>query len=865
MESILSYTTLLLLSYTLLLILHPSSAGTIFTEFISPNFTASNFRFIDSTGAFLTSRNGTFQASIYNPFLQSSYYLCVLHVASNAVIWSANRDAPISSSDSMNLTPNGISIYHTNGSLVWSTPTLRNSVTALRLSETGNLELLDRSNTSLWQSFDNPTDTIIIGQPLRAGMSLVSSVSDSSLSTGNYQFQVTDQDAVLRWFGQPYWKLSMDTRAFKDSSAAISYLQMNGTGLFLFSAGTGAVVVWQLSLQLSNFRFAKLDSKGHLIIYILSGNQPMSEFTAPTDECRLPFSCGRLGLCTDSDGQNGWSCSCPSGFRSDTKSFGCLPSDGYDLPPLACNSSSSFTYLSVGNGVHYFENNYAPPATSGNQRSSCEDLCSKNCSCLGFFYTVSSSSCYLIKDQLGSVSSMIDSEDADIMGYVKTVAGLSSSVPNSNDVNRSSGRNLPISALILLPCSGAFLLIILLVMVLWWRRWRASKTAVGKLGRPNSTSSTDFDSIPGLPVRFKYEELEAATENFKTQIGSGGFGSVYKGTLADKTLVAVKKIGNIGVQGRKEFCTEIAVIGNIHHVNLVRLRGFCAQGQQRLLVYEYMNRGSLDRSIFGVGSVLEWQERVDIALGTARGLAYLHGGCEHKIIHCDVKPENILLHDHQVKISDFGLSKLMSPEQSNLFTTMRGTRGYLAPEWLTNAAISDRTDVYSYGMVLLEIVRGRKNCSAQGQSPTADEESGNQLSSSVSESAYFPLFALEMHEQGRYLELADPRLEGRVTREEVERVVRIALCCVHEDPMLRPNMANVVAMLEGGIALSEPRVESLNFLRFYGRRFTEPTMLDGNVANGYLYRLGNSSLMSSSSGTHTSISYLSSQQVSGPR
>ncbi|MQL82178.1 hypothetical protein Taro_014644 [Colocasia esculenta] len=182
--------------------------------------------------------------------------------------------------------------------------------------------------------------------------------------------------------------------------------------------------------------------------------------------------------------------------------------------------------------------------------------------------------------------------------------------------------------------------------------------------------------------------------------------------LLDKTTVAVKRISNNGVQGKREFCTEIAVIDNIHHVNLVKFRGFCVQASKQLLLYKFMNRGSLDRTLFAaVGSpVLEWGERVEIVLGMARGLPYLHGGCDHKIIHCDVKPENILLGDHsQVKISDFGLSKLLAPEQPTHFTTMRGTWGYLAPEWLTNSAISDHTDVYSYDMVLLEIVHGRKN------------------------------------------------------------------------------------------------------------------------------------------------------------
>ncbi|XP_050223339.1 G-type lectin S-receptor-like serine/threonine-protein kinase At5g35370 [Mercurialis annua] len=300
------------------------------------------------------------------------------------------------------------------------------------------------------------------------------------------------------------------------------------------------------------------------------------------------------------------------------------------------------------------------------------------------------------------------------------------------------------------------------------------------------------------------------------------------------------------------------------------MKGFCAQDRQRLLVYEYMNRGSLDRTLFGSGPVIKWQERFDIALGTARGLAYLHSGCDHKIIHCDVKPDNILLHDHfQAKLSDFGLSKLLSPEQSSLFTTMRGTRGYLAPEWLTNSAISEKTDVYSYRMVLLELVSGRKNCSTRSQSHSKDNSNsggGQSTSSSVSKLTYFPLFALEMHEQGKYLELADPRLEGRVTSEEVEKLVCISLCCVHEEPSLRPNMVSVVGMLEGGIAFVQPKVELLNFLRFYGRRFTEASMIeDDNGHSNIVVFPGASNSASSTSDYHPCFSYISSQEVSGHR
>ncbi|KAF7141248.1 hypothetical protein RHSIM_Rhsim06G0105900 [Rhododendron simsii] len=215
------------------------------------------------------------------------------------------------------------------------------------------------------------------------------------------------------------------------------------------------------------------------------------------------------------------------------------------------------------------------------------------------------------------------------------------------------------------------------------------------------------------------------------------------------------------------------------------------------------------RTLFANGPVLEWKERVQIAHGTARGLAYLHSGCQQKIIHCDIKPENILLRDHfKAKISDFGLSKLLSSEQSGLFTTMRGTRGYLAPEWLTGSAISDKADVYSFGMVLLEILSGRKNLCMQRRSECMKDEGGGDGYSSSSSGqgiVYFPIFALEMHEQGRYLELADPRLEGRVTSEDVEKLVRVALCYAHEDPTLRPNMVSVVSMLEGDIPFRSAR------------------------------------------------------------
>ncbi|PON48735.1 S-receptor-like serine/threonine-protein kinase [Parasponia andersonii] len=857
-------------------------SGPISVHFISPNFTATNFQFIDNGGDFLVSLNGTFKATITNPKseIHRHYYLSVVHVNSSTVVWSANRDKPMSQSSRLSLTVGGLRVIDEPNHVIWSTPTFNSKVAALQLLETGNLVLVDDQNVRLWQSFDYPTNTIVVGQPLGVGKSLVGTRTGDDLSSGEYRLTVTDGDAMLQWKGITYWKLSRDIRAYKDSNSAFSFMEMNATGLFML-AGNGSTVAFNVELGSSkDFRIVKMGGDGRLSISSFIRGNLVEEFSAPSQQCQLPLVCGRLGLCSSGGGGATGSvpgnCGCPPSFYSKVHPAGsdCVPTDeSLSLPPPCKTngaSNSPVSYVKLGSGMDYFANGFTDPLKRGVSLSVCQDLCFQNCSCMAIFHELSSGSCYLIENELGSIMMSSSATQKDRLGYIKTLVAPS--------VGNDEKRGFPKAGLVVLLSSGSVLILaVVLVATLWLRRKRKfGPTKVPKLERWNSSSSAEIEviSIPGLPVRFAYGELVAATENFKTQIGSGGFGTVYKGTLPDKAVVAVKKITSLGVRGKKEFFTEVSIIANIHHVNLVRLKGFCVYGSKRFLVFEFMNRGSLDRVLFGNGPVLEWQERFEIALGTARGLAYLHNGCDHKIIHCDVKPENILLHDNsQVKISDFGLSKLLGPEQSSLFTTMRGTRGYLAPEWLTSSSISDKADVYSYGMVLLEIVRGRKNNSLQTWCHIAQMDNSNGGGSSTSSSStrsssverqvvYFPLLALEMHEQRRYLELADPSLEGRVSGEEVEKLIKIGLCCVQEDPALRPSMVNVVGMLEGALPLAEPRVESLNFLRFYGQRFTESaSQVEGcNHQNEII-----SWKSSGSSGSCNSLSYISSQQLSGPR
>jgi serine/threonine protein kinase len=207
--------------------------------------------------------------------------------------------------------------------------------------------------------------------------------------------------------------------------------------------------------------------------------------------------------------------------------------------------------------------------------------------------------------------------------------------------------------------------------------------------------------------RFTFDELRKATRGFKEVIGQGAGGIVYKGVLPDQRVAAIKRL-NEANQGEAEFLAEVNTIGMLNHMYLIEMWGYCVEGKHKLLVYEYMEHGSLAENLSS--NALDWKKRFEIAVGTAKGLAYLHEECLEWVLHCDVKPQNILLDaDYQPKVADFGLSKLLSRSKidHSSFSRMRGTRGYMAPEWVYNLPITSKVDVYSYGIVLLEMVTGK--------------------------------------------------------------------------------------------------------------------------------------------------------------
>lgn len=293
------------------------------------------------------------------------------------------------------------------------------------------------------------------------------------------------------------------------------------------------------------------------------------------------------------------------------------------------------------------------------------------------------------------------------------------------------------------------------------------------------------------PIRFTDQQLRTATVNYSYRLGSGGFGVVYKGVLSDGTMIAVKVLhGSSDKRIDQQFMAEVGTIGKVHHFNLVRLYGFCFEKNLIALVYEYMKNGSLDRYLFQEYNILGFEKLQEIAIGTARGIAYLHEECQQRIIHYDIKPGNILLDTNfNPKVADFGLAKLCNRENTHItMTGGRGTPGYAAPELWMPFPVTHKCDVYSFGILLFEIIGRRRNHDVN-----------------LSESQeWFPMWVWKKFDAEKLEELVAACGIEEQNMEIVKRMVKVALACVQYRPESRPTMSLVVQMLEGLVEIPKP-------------------------------------------------------------
>jgi hypothetical protein len=294
----------------------------------------------------------------------------------------------------------------------------------------------------------------------------------------------------------------------------------------------------------------------------------------------------------------------------------------------------------------------------------------------------------------------------------------------------------------------------------------------------------------GVAIFIPISEIEEATNNFSKKIGKGSFGPVYYGRLKDGKEVAVKIMADLTSHGTKQFVTEVALLSRIHHRNLVPLMGYCEEANQRMLVYEYMHNGTLRDHIHESGrhKHLDWQARLHIAEDAAKGLEYLHTGCNPSIIHRDVKTSNILLDVHmRAKVSDFGLSRQAEEDLTHISSVARGTVGYLDPEYYANQQLTEKSDVYSFGVVLLELISGRK--------PVSPEDYGPEWN--------IVHWARSLIRKGDLISIIDPKLTDGAKIESVWRVAEVAIQCVEKHGFSRPRMQEIITAIQDAIKIEE--------------------------------------------------------------
>ncbi|KAK3042290.1 hypothetical protein RJ639_001885 [Escallonia herrerae] len=724
-------------------------------------------------------------------FLLSIWYH---KIPEQTITWYANGDNPAPGGSKVELTADrGLVLTDPQGELTVISDPVVGSVAYGTMMDTGNFVLANPASESLWESYNHATDTILPSQTLEVGGVLSSRLTETNFSRGRFQLNfVANGNVELAtvnvpgvYKNEPYYsngmKAGSDSTTYQLVFNRSSYIYISGNNNQNFALSQG-----ELSSGLDFYHRATLNFDGTFIHYrrpkTTLGNESWSAlWSIPDNICVRSFvsagsgACGYNRICRLNIDHRP-ECECPRPFtlRDPNDDYSsCVPDFIQSCQNGQEPAESLYDFYAVTN-IDWPTSDYELLQPYDDDK--CKASCLHDCMCA---VAISGGNrCWKKKLPLsnGRVDNTLNKK-----AFIKT---KKSNSPSQNPGSSSPSRKNQDTVILLVSVflgSSAFINFVLLGVIF-----------LGFVLIYNNKLTRNRKGESGLERNlrcFTYRELLHATNGFKEELGRGSFGIVYKGVveMGSSSLVAVKKLERIQ-DGDNEFKTEVNVIGQTHHKNLVRLLGFCDEGAHRMLVYEFMSNGNLAGFLFGELK-LSWEQRSQIAIGIARGLFYLHDECSNQIIHCDVKPQNILLDDYyNARISDFGLAKLLRMDQSETHTAIRGTKGYVAPEWFRNMPITVKADVYSFGVLLLEIICSRRN---------VDMEIGE-------DKAILTYWAYDCYLEGTTDALVEDDMDAISDQKKLRRFLMVAIWCIQEDPYLRPTMKKVLLMLEGIVEVTAP-------------------------------------------------------------
>ncbi|CAK7355082.1 unnamed protein product [Dovyalis caffra] len=699
-------------------------------------------------------------------------------ISLNTVVWSAKRDDPP-------VPTNATLLFSSDGRVVLQSAqgdeTLIDSpsqpASLAAMSDSGNFMLYDSDGKIIWQSFDHPTDTLLPTQQLKAGAELVSSASETGHSTGFYRLKMQHDGHLVQYpvdtqDTAPYSYWASGTNGYGDNVT----LNLDQDGhLYLLNAtlfNIKNITVGGYPTK-ETINMMKLDADGIFRIYsknLTRNGNWSAEWSSTEDKCDPKGSCGLNGYCVMNDleaecrclpqfafvNQGNWTSGCERAFRAES----CKDKNG----------SGAYTIEEV----RFTDWEDVPYSTlSVTAKGDCEQACLEDCNCEAALFD--DGKCRKQRLPLRFGRRNMGSTNFALVKVGKPISPMDRNEPIIE-------KKKPSRTIVIVSVSFvAFGLVMFAIFGIIIYRYHV--LAYKRVPNNDGTGSNQEFA----PRAFTFAELGNFTGGFKEEIGRGSFGTVYKGLIpSTQKVIAVKRLEKVLAEGEREFQNEMKVIGKTHHRNLVRLLGYCHDEHNRLLVYEYMSNGSLADILFSPEKRPCFIERLEIARNIARGIVYLHEECETQIIHCDIKPQNILIDKYRCpKVSDFGLAKLLKPDQTNTFTGIRGTRGYVAPEWHRNMPVTVKADVYSFGVMLLEITCCRKN--VDYSLPEAE--------------AILEVWVYQCFQDGGMDKLAGDEVADK---RQFERMVKVGLWCTLDEPSLRPSMKKVLLMLEGTVEIPIP-------------------------------------------------------------